>query len=146
MQNGVLKTIKIFYEKNCPPEIVKNAVCLVDCGLQGDRFAKGGEKQLTVIDTQCENWLREQEEKGLCFDRFKANLTVENIDLSQLKSGDVLDFDGVLLQISNEGKECFPECTRVQNGCECLLRSHAKYLKVIKGGTIKAADRITCRL
>ena len=142
MEKGKIKKIKIFAEKNLPPEIVQKAEFLVDCGLNGDRFAKGGEKQLTAIDTQSVDWVNSTEEKGLCFARYKANLELENMDLSQLKSGDKLVCGEVKLQISDVCKECFPECVLAQKNKPCMLRSHAKYLKVIQGGTVQLNDEI----
>ena len=142
MQKGKIEKIKIFHKKGEPGENVLFADCLVDSGLVGDRFAKGGEKQLTAIDGICEKWLEAQETDGLCFRRFKANITVENMDLSQLKNGQKLLCGSSVLEISGENKECFAECVRVQNKMECFLRRHAKYLKVAQSGRINVNDEI----
>ena len=143
MQKGKVEKIKIFHTKGQPGENVQKAVCTADCGLEGDRFAKGGEKQLTMIDDICENWLCAQETAGLCFKRFKANITVENFDLSTLKAGEKLLCGDAVLEISKENKECFEECTRIQNKMDCMLKKHAKYLKVAKSGKICTDDEIT---
>ena len=142
MQKGKIGKIKIFHKKGEPGENVLSVDCLVDSGLVGDRFAKGGEKQLTMIDEICEIWLCSQETAGLCFKRFKANIMVENMDLSQLKSGQKLVCGGSVLEISGENKECFAECVRVQKKMECFLRHHAKYLKVAQSGRINVNDEI----
>ena len=142
MQKGKIKNIKIFAEKGKPGEIVQSVQCIADCGLEGDRFAKGGEKQLTMIDDICESWLGAQETAGLCFKRFKANITAENMDLSAFKSGQKLDIGTAKLEFSAENKECFDECVRIQNKMECFLRNHAKSLKVIKSGVISVGDEI----
>ena len=142
MEKGVIKKIKIFVEKNFPPQIVQKAEVVVDCGLKGDRFAKGGEKQLTAIDTQSLEWMEAQTEKGLCFNRYKANLEVENMDLSNLKSGEKLVCGTSQLEISHTGKECFAECVLVQGKKPCMLRNHAKYLKVTESGKIKVSDEL----
>ena len=142
MESGKIKKIKIFHKKGEPGKIVSEAQCLVDSGLVGDRFAKGGEKQLTAIDSICESWLSQQETEGLCFKRFKANITVENMDLSAFKSGQKLIFEEAELEFSQECKECFEECVRVQNKMDCLLRKHAKYLKVAKSGKIHGNEKI----
>jgi len=143
MEKGILKKIKIFLQKGQPPQIAEKADCIVDLGLQGDRFAKGGEKQLTIIDKTCEEWVKNQSLKGLCFEKFKANLTLENIDISALKRGQTLHFGEVCLVVSDAEKECFNECIRVQKCMECMLRTNAKYLKVSKGGTIRVNDTVS---
>ncbi|MBR2028374.1 MAG: hypothetical protein IKA10_05225 [Oscillospiraceae bacterium] len=143
MQKGKIEKIKIFTEKGKPGKMVQSVDCLVDLGLSGDRFAKGGEKQLTIIDRDSENWICAQETQGLCFGRFKANITVEDMDLSVLKSGDKLFCGDAVLEISSEKKECFAECERVQNKMDCRLRNSAKYLKVHKSGRININDYIT---
>ena len=142
MQKGKVEKIKIFRTKGEPGEIVQKADCTADCGLVGDRFAKGGEKQLTMIDNICESWLCTQETAGLCFKRFKANITAVNMDLSAFKSGQKLNIGTAKLQFSAENKECFAECVRVQNKMDCLLRNHAKYLKVTESGTLSLDDEI----
>lgn len=142
MEQGRIKKIKIFVEKNLPHQIVQKAECVVDCGLKGDRFAKGGEKQLTAIDAQTLEWMEKQSEKGLCFARYKANIELENIDLSLVKSGDKLSCGTAVLQVSDVCKECFGECTLVQGKKQCMLRRHAVYLKVCQGGTIELNDEI----
>lgn len=142
MQKGKIKNIKIFINKGEPGQNVSSVQCAVDLGLLGDRFAKGGEKQLTMIDDICESWLVQQEMQGLCFKRFKANITAENFDLSVLKTGDKLFCGDAVLEISAENKECFAECVRIQGKMECMLRSHAKYLKVIRSGKINTEDEI----
>ena len=142
MQKGKIKNLKIFTEKGKPGELVQSVQCTADCGLEGDRFAKGGEKQLTMIDDICESWLCNQDVQGLCFKRYKANITVENMDLSLLKNGQKLICGSSVLEISGENKECFAECVRVQNKMECFLRHHAKYLKVAQSGRINVNDEI----
>ena len=143
MQKGKVEKLKIFTEKGKPGEIVQSVQCAADCGLVGDRFAKGGEKQLTMMDKSCEEWLCGQEMQGLCFKRFKANITVEDFDLSILKTGEKLLCGEAVLEISAQNKECFEECTRVQNEMDCMLRKHAKYLKVSKSGAIRTDNEIT---
>ena len=142
MQKGKIEKIKIFHTKGQPGEIVQKAQCTADCGLEGDRFAKGGDKQLTMIDDVCEGWLSAQETEGLCFKRYKANITAENCDLSAFKVGQKLKIGTAVLEISPQNKECFAECVRVQNKMECLLRAHAKYLKVAQSGIISVDDKI----
>lgn len=146
MQKGKVKKIKIFIEKGVPPQEPENAQCTVDLGLQGDRYAKGGQKQITMIDSCCVEWLKNQSQKGLCFERFKANIEVENLDASALKSGDILVCGDALLELSSAQKECFPECELAQKCIKCKLNSHAKYLKVLKSGTICVGDEIYSEL
>ena len=142
MQKGKVAKIKIFEKKGEPGKIVQKADCAVDLGLLGDRFAKGGEKQLTIIDDICESWLKSEKTEGLCFKRFKANITAENTDLSACKNGDKLNIGTAQLVFSCQSKECFAECVRVQQKMDCLLRNHAKYLKVSESGTINTDDII----
>ncbi len=143
MENGKIKKIKIFFEKGVPPQSPAKAECAADLGLVGDRYAKGGEKQLTAIDTQCVEWMEKQEVKGLCFARFKANLDLENMDLSLFKPGDKLICGNVIFEVSPSEKECFEQCARVQQDMDCCLRKHAKYLMVRQGGTISVNDKIS---
>ena len=142
METGKIKKIKIFFEKGKLPQIVENALCVADCGLQGDRFAKGGEKQLTAIDTDTLQWMEQQTQKGLCFARYKANLEVD-FDLSQLEKGQKLACGTAVLQLSQVQKECFEECVRVQGKLPCRLRTNAKYLVVKNSGTVAVNDEIT---
>ena len=142
MQKGKIEKIKIFHTKGQPGETVQKVQCTADCGLEGDRFAKGGDKQLTMIDDICENWLCAQHTEGLCFKRYKANITAANIDISAFKAGQKLKIGTAVLEFSPQSKECFAECIRVEQKMDCLLRTHAKYLKVAQSGTISVDDEI----
>lgn len=143
--SGKISKIEIFLQKNQGENFVKNALCVVDCGLQGDRYAKGGEKQLTIIDQDTVQWLKNQSEDGLCFKKFKANITVENLDVSLLKSDDVLTSGDAEFTVSTAAKECYKECSLIQKSIYCPLRKHAKYLRVSQGGTIKTGDEISVK-
>ena len=146
MNIGNIKKIILFTEKNSPPINVQNVQCLVDCGLQGDRFAKGGEKQVTLVSSECLEWILKQEKKGLCFERYNANIIAEGFDTSKLGKEDLIYCNDAVRKVSPCSKECFDECYLRQNNLYCKLSASAKYLKVVKSGEINLNDKIKSKL
>lgn len=149
MENANLSkivSIKIFIEKGKPPVLVENANLLVDCGLQGDRFANGGDRQLTLIDSSVINYMNNATVKGLCFTKYNENIATENLDTTQLKSGDILRCGDAQLEVSAAEKECFEECIFRQKNLECKLKNGSIFLKVKKSGNIKLNDKIKSKL
>lgn len=146
MEEGKINRINIFKDKGEPPISLKSVNCSLDFGLENDRFAKGGEKQLTLIDKSTTDWIEKIQIKGLCFEKFKANLTTENLDTSLLNSGDILFCGSAILEVSTEKKECFEECILRQKNIECKIAKGGIYLKVKGSGCIKIGDRIKSKL
>ena len=63
-----------FTEKGRPGEEIPEAVFIENKGMEGDRFADGGERQVTLLPAETAAWMAEQETPVLCFRRYKSNV------------------------------------------------------------------------
>ena len=74
---------------------------------------------------------------------FAENLTCQGIDLPALPVGTrVVVGDGVLLEISQIGKECHVGCAIFKQTGKCIMPKEGVFARVIKGGIVAAEDEI----
>lgn len=142
MASGIIKQIFLFPEKGQPGIESSCATCIKNIGIQGDRFAKGGPKQVTAVDSKAWNWVHTHPNTGLCFKKFKANIVIDGLDFSSLQAGDILSCHGVSFEVSPEEKECFPDCILASKEIFCSLKSGVIYLKILDSGEIQTNSSI----
>lgn len=139
---GTITALYRFAEKGKPGEALKEAYFIKNMGMEGDRHADGGERQLTLLSGEVRCWMQEQETPGLCFKRYKANLETEGLTVSNLRPGICLQAGTARLTVTECAKECFQGCQLRENGIACRLSSGGIYLKVAESGTVKTGDPI----
>ena len=79
--SGRISGLWRFTEKGRPGEEIPEAVFIENKGMEGDRFADGGERQVTLLPAETVAWMAEQETPGLCFRRYKANVQLSLIHI-----------------------------------------------------------------
>ncbi len=139
---GTISALFRFTEKGKPGKPVEEAYFRKDLGMEGDRHATGGEKQLTLLAGETRKWMKEQETPGLCFKRYKANLETADLDVGVLEPGMRLKAGTAVFTVTECAKECFPECILLQSGISCRLSSGGIYLKVTESGTANIGSTI----
>ncbi|MFC2011414.1 MOSC domain-containing protein [Chloroflexota bacterium] len=71
------------------------------------------------------------------------NLTVDGLDLLSLPIGTRLELEqGVILEVTQIGKECHTGCAIRRQVGYCIFPTEGIFTRVIKGGLIKAEDEI----
>ena len=74
---------------------------------------------------------------------FAENFTTEGIDLVSLPVGTKLETgDGVLLEVSQIGKECHTKCAIYHTVGRCVMPEEGVFAMVAKGGKVKTGDSI----
>ena len=74
---------------------------------------------------------------------FAENLTVEGLDLVSLPIGTRLTLErGVILEMTQIGKECHTGCAIFQQIGKCIMPKEGIFARVIKGGSVKAGDEL----
>lgn len=76
---------------------------------------------------------------------FGENLVVEGIDFRNLPVGTLLECNGVLLEMTQIGKECHSHCQIYQKMGECIMPTEGVFARVLIGDTISAGDRMEVR-
>ena len=128
-------------EKGKPLEHLQSAELIADYGLEGDRYAGSGDKQIALIGSRGQAWMSQQEIKGICFKRCKANFVIEG-SIRAFKQGEQIQLGDAILEITIEEKGCHPnDCPRKQHGQHCVLYQELRYAKVVKSGRVKRGFR-----
>ncbi len=74
---------------------------------------------------------------------FAENLTTQGIDLCSLPIGTRLGVGkGVVLEMTQIGKECHKGCAIRQQVGDCIMPREGIFAKVIRGGTVRPGDSI----
>lgn len=97
-------------------------------------------RQLSLADGAALRAAREA--GGLCSARFEANLHTEGLDYHALRVGERLTAGEALLEITEKGKYCWPECALHKEYHPCMLPANTAFACVLRGGTIRTGDGI----
>ncbi len=143
MTEGIVCSLKLQKQKGMPFQEKSRLWLLEDKGIFGDRNYGKGERQVCLCEQECRTWMEEQEEKGLCFARFQENIQTRGLDIARLSKGERLKAGDALLEITQTGKECFPDCPRREKQQECRLREGCCFAKVIKDGSVALGDPVS---
>jgi MOSC domain-containing protein YiiM len=112
-------------------------------GLVGDAHADSGwHRQVSLLALESIDKMRRQGYDVKPGD-FAENITCQGIELPSLPLGTRLDVgNGVILEISQIGKECHLGCAIFKQTGKCIMPKEGVFAKVIKGGEIAAGDNI----
>lgn len=130
-------------EKGTRKEALAEGLLREDYGLIGDAHADSGiKRQVSLLAMESISKIKEAG-----FDvgpgDFAENLTSEGIDLISLPIGTQIHTDkGIILEITQIGKECHSGCAIFQQIGQCVMPKEGVFAKVIKGGPVKAGDTI----
>ena len=114
-----------------------------DYGLIGDAHADCcTHRQTSLLAIESINNMR-----GMGFDvgpgDFAENLTTEGISLVSLPVGTYITIgEGVILQVTQIGKECHSGCAILRQTGKCIMPKEGVFARVIRGGPVKAGDVI----
>ncbi|MEN6592416.1 MAG: MOSC domain-containing protein [Methanobacterium sp.] len=74
---------------------------------------------------------------------FGENITTKGIDLPSIPVGTRLSVGGdILLEVTQIGKECLEPCAIGREVGKCVMPIEGIFARVIKGGEVKAGDKI----
>ena len=141
---GIIERITIYPEKGAAGNEVSRAMLVKDTGLEGDYYARGGERQLSLRLTDSGdggNGRRsgDPEEKGLCTSRFKENIAISGLE--KVKPGMHYTAGEAIIEISGENKHCYDECSLFRAGKTCSLAGKSLFAKVQESGLVRVGDK-----
>jgi len=146
---GIIERIKVYTVKGEAGGEVPEARLIENIGLEGDRHAKGGERQVSVLLSEYRAQISNQTEQGLCFSRFKENISIHSLDPASIKPGIRLEAgesgQQAVLEITGETKHCHEECALYEAGKPCPLAGQNLFAKVLKSGVIRVGDGVTVK-
>jgi molybdenum cofactor synthesis domain-containing protein len=122
---------------------VERAVLLAGHGIQGDAHAGTWHRQVSLL---AEEHIDEMRRQGLELPpgAFGENIVTRGIDLDALEVGRRLRIgDGVVVQITQRGKECHDHCAIYQKVGDCIMPRVGLFARVRRGGAVAAGDALT---
>lgn len=132
-----LQTISLYAAKDTAP-ISADSVCVKKGGgLEGDFRCHADKKQISISSQDIFDWMSEQKEPGLCFQKFSANLIFDGLDFERIENGNCLTFAEASIRIDKAGKRCFgEECDFYKQGGICRLKNGLLFGHAEADGTI----------
>jgi len=133
-------------EKGTKKEAVADSILKEDYGLIGDAHADHGtHRQVSLLAIESINKMRSLG-FDVCPGDFAENLTTEGMDLVSLPVGTRLSAgDGIILEISQIGKECHAGCAIYRQTGKCIMPREGVFAKVIRGGLVRTGDPINVK-
>lgn len=110
-------------------------------GIAGDAHAGDWHRQVSLLAWESIEKLRA---KGLDVreGHLAENITTRGIELPTLPVGTRLAIAGVILEISQIGKECHAPCVIYRQAGECVMPKEGIFATVISGGIVTAGDSV----
>jgi molybdopterin adenylyltransferase len=139
---GKIISVNISEEKGEKKRNIGSCFLLKDKGLSGDAHAGFMHRQVSLLATESIEKIRE---KGLDVKPgdFAENLTTEGIVLYELPVGTVLKTSkGVLLRVTQIGKECHTRCAIFQAVGDCVMPREGIFTEVLTEGDVSIGDEL----
>lgn len=140
--SGRIVAVSVSEEKGMKKRNVESAKLEKDFGIVGDAHAGAWHRQVSILAEESIKKMRSKVSDVKPGD-FAENITTQGLDLLRLKVGDRLRMGAdAILEISQIGKECHTRCRIYYEAGDCVMPKEGVFAKVLKGGIIKAGDRI----
>ena len=134
--SGKIVSLMRYPEKKMPAVVEETLNLKQDFGIEGDHHADGGERQISLLTVQEKEWMQNQEVKGFCFKKYKENILLDKISLTECRQGDLLKCGDAVLELTSSIKSCHPELCKLVSEGKCILAGSSRFAKVNKSGTI----------
>ena len=138
---GVVKGICISEKRGTEKYEVEKAEFVRDWGILGDAHAGNWHRQVSLLSYEQIEAFRARGAQGV-FGAFGGNLVVEGFDFKTLPPGTRLRCGGVLLEITQIGKECHSHCRIYQTMGDCIMPREGVFAVVREGGVISRGDSL----
>ncbi|MDD3186177.1 MAG: hypothetical protein EOM07_09970 [Clostridia bacterium] len=133
---------------HCIPQKRHAALSLETCsvtieeGLKGDYHCAEGDTDLILWSAEIREQLEAEHFSGICFGRFQEHISVEGMELSALRAGDILRAGEARLKVSERRKKCHPDICEVENKKDCLMKRECVYVRIIAPGELTVGMKI----
>jgi len=143
MMSGKVVSVNISSKKGVRKKPVDEVFLKTDYGIEGDAHASSEwHRQVSLLALES---IKKMQGKGLDVKPgdFAENITTEGLDLVSLPLGTEVHIGSeVLGEVSQIGKECHTRCAIYYQAGDCVMPKEGIFIKVLKGGKVRAGDRI----
>lgn len=137
-----IKAICISEKKGTQKHPVDSANLVEDWGIEGDAHAGHWHRQVSLLSFEKVEAFRARGAR-VDFGAFGENLVVEGFDFRALPVGTRFQCGGVLLEMTQIGKECHTHCAIYQVMGDCIMPREGVFARVIQGGELHVGDELT---
>lgn len=136
---GTVKAVCVSAERGTVKRNIGSARLIADWGLEHDAHAGKWHRQVSLLSHEKIEAFRRRGADVSDGD-FGENLVVSGIDFRALPVGVRLSCNGVLLELTQIGKECHSSCTIYRKMGDCIMPREGVFAKVLRGGVISVGD------
>ncbi len=138
---GKVKAICISQKRGTKKINIGTCELVEHFGLKGDAHAGDWHRQVSLLSYDRVEAFRAS---GATVDdgAFGENLLVEGIDFKTLPVGTLIRCNGVLLEITQIGKECHAHCEIYRQVGDCIMPREGVFARVLHGGMISVGDEM----
>ncbi len=134
---GKIEAICISREKGTVKETVPAAELRAEHGIVGDAHAGNWHRQVSLLPSESIAKVRAAMPE-LADGAFAENLVTSGVDLAGVQVGDKVAIEGgVLLEVTQIGKECHQGCAIRQITGDCIMPREGIFCRVLSGGRIE---------
>ncbi len=141
MEQGRVVAVCISHSKGERKTPVEQVVLQEKHGIIGDAHAGEWHRQVSLLAMES---IAKMQALGLevTAGDFAENITTEGVNLVSLPIGSRLEVGETLLEVTQIGKECHTRCAIYDQAGDCVMPKEGIFAAVVRGGKIKAGDRI----
>lgn len=140
---GTILAVCIGDKRGIQKKPVAEGVVKEDYGIKGD--AHTGSDSLRQVSLLDKTSVDKMKDLGVELNDgdFGENIVTGGMNLLSLPVGSRLATDsGVILEVTQIGKECHDHCAIYQQVGTCIMPTEGIFTRVIKGGVVKKGDEI----
>jgi len=139
---GKIVSVNISRDKGEKKHNIEKCMLIKDKGLKDDAHAGFMHRQVSLLAQESINKIKNMGIDVVPGD-FAENLTTEGIELPSLPIGTkLLVGDGIILRVTQIGKECHARCAIFQQVGDCVMPREGIFTEVLNEGEIKVGDTI----
>ena len=136
---GTIKAVCLSDVKGVQKKDVGKAKFKANWGIEGDAHAGEGPRQVSLLSFEK---VEAFNKKGanVSHGDFGENLVVEGVDPAVMPIGTHLKCGGVLLEITQIGKDCHDRCQIYHKMGDCIMPREGTFACVLEGGEVCVGD------
>lgn len=139
---GRVVSINTSNKKGVVKNPINEGLFIENFGLEDDAHSGKWHRQVSLLGMESFEKMTNQGVEGLTPGIFAENITTEGIILYELPVGTKLIIGETIQEVTQIGKECHTGCEIAQKVGKCVMPKEGIFTKIIKGGLIKAGDKI----
>lgn len=133
---------RIYIKGGTKKEYISKATLKEGLGIIDNKKPKNKDREIAIFSQEGRFAIENLETHGLCSKRFHENITIKDLHIQDIQVGSILKIGESILEITEVGKRCFPECNLFQDQSPCPLTQGVIYGRVQKGGSIQVGDQV----